>query len=195
MDPKRIYFDPVNGFAHRRAQVLLTKSELTHIHNELDFTKRFQDRYIDLFDQNLFPPNDILKKQYNSIINVLLRMKGRNQHAIPHMDTLQLHLQTATDVAEYMEATSTFSKLRMRLIRQNGLENDRIKSNASPGKNYIHWSEDQHALDVMILDLKYVIQHIIHVSANRENRGLSFIRRKQSAQNRREELFSGPLFE
>ena len=97
-------------------------------------------------------------------------MKSRDENATPHMDTMQLHFVTASDVAEYMQEMSKFSKLRMKLISQKGLARDKILQDGSPDTDYTHWEEDQHTLDVMVLDLENVIQHIIHVSNSSENK-------------------------
>ena len=148
--------DTNHGYVYEGAEIEITKSEWMHIHDELCFTKRFQEKYVDLFHQHLFPASRTLLKANDKIIHILMRMESREEHGIPFMNTLQLHLQTAMDVEEYMQSVDKFSSLRMHGIRENGIEGDNIE----PDAIHKNWSTDQHTLDVMIQSLKYVIAHV-----------------------------------
>ena len=154
----RMVHDENNGFVYEAADRDLTRNEWQHISNELCFTKRFQLKYTDLFNQHLFPKSPRLVQEHDKICNVLVRMNGRDQHEILFMNTLQLHMQTAIDVQEYMQSVFNFSSFRMEGVLKNGLEGDNLK----PNSIYEHWSEDEHTLGVMILDLEGVISHVRH---------------------------------
>lgn len=148
--------DTNHGYVYESAPIEFTKNEWVHIQNELCFTRRFQEKYMDLFNPHLFPASRTLIKAHDKIIHVLMRMASRDEHAIPFMNTLQLHLQTAMDVQEYMQSLDKFSSLRMDGIRKNGIEGDNIQ----PNSIYNNWSTDQHTLDVMLQDIGNVIEHV-----------------------------------
>jgi len=136
----------------------LSPKEKMKIHDELDFSARFTERYSDLFDQRLFSENEQLMEKSNGICSILTSLKHRGEN-LTHYTADQLLLETTREVAIYLKLLGAFSKRRMDLLNKD-VENGGLVEGGSPPSDYTHWEEDQHSLDVMTLSINILLHEI-----------------------------------
>ena len=146
------------GWGHNNPTRPLTPKEKMRIHDELDFAQRFTERYIDLFNQRLFPENEKLMKKSNAICYILTSLKHRGEN-LTHHTANQLLLETTREVAIYFKLLGAFSKKRMHAMNED-VDNGVSVEGGSPPCDYTHWREDQHTLDVMTVSLNMLLHHI-----------------------------------